>query len=175
MHKIMKKVLLMAAVLCLSLMSAFPALALGAVTEIVDDTDYVNSGPGAEQAPEEEPAQAQEVSLGMFTVKPPGPARAPPQGVSLGMFTVTGYCGCDRCSSGNNLTYSGTVPTPNPTISADLTHYPIGTKLRIGDVVYTVEDKGSSVKGNVVDIFYASHEEALAKGTYKAEVFLVQE
>ena len=155
MHKIMKKVVLMAAVLCLSLMSAFPALALGAVTEIVDDTDYVNSGPGAEQAPEEEPAQAQEVSLGMFT--------------------VTGYCGCDRCSSGNNLTYSGTVPTPNHTISADLTHYPIGTKLRIGDVVYTVEDKGSSVKGNVVDIFYASHEEALAKGTYKAEVFLVQE
>ena len=71
--------------------------------------------------------------------------------------------------------YSGTVPTPNHTISADISQYPIGTKLRIGDVVYTVEDKGSSVRGNVVDIFYSSHQEALDKGTYTAEVFLVQE
>ena len=155
MRKIMRKVLLIAAVFCLSLMSAFPAFAVGAVTEIITDTDFVNSGPGAQQIPEEEPETAPEVSLGMFT--------------------VTGYCGCDRCSGGNNLTYSGTVPTPNHTISADLTHYPIGTKLRIGDIIYTVEDKGSSVKGNVVDIFYATHEEALAKGTYTAEVFLVQE
>ncbi len=120
------------------------------------DDDYVNAGPGAVQVPvEEEPEE--------------------PEEVSLGLFTVTGYCGCDRCSGGHNLTYSGTVPTPNHTISADISQYPIGTKLRIGDVVYTVEDKGSSVRGNVVDIFYSSHQEALDKGTYTAEVFLVQE
>ena len=34
-----------------------------------------------------------------------------------------------------------------------------------------MEDKGSSVNGNILDIFYGSHEEALAKGTYTAEVF----
>ena len=66
-------------------------------------------------------------------------------------------------------------PTPNHTISADLDLFPLGTRLKIDGIVYTVEDKGSSVKGNILDIFYSSHEDALAKGTYTAEVFLVED
>lgn len=63
----------------------------------------------------------------------------------------------------------------NTTVPAiDLTRFPIGTQLRIGDTIYTVEDKGSSVKGNTLDIYYDSHDEALANGVYYAEVFLVQ-
>ena len=53
--------------------------------------------------------------------------------------------------------------------------FPLGTRLKIDGIVYTVEDKGSSVKGNILDIFYSSHEDALAKGTYTAEVFLVED
>lgn len=117
------------------------------------EEEYVDAGPGARK--KEEPPVSTETSLGRFT--------------------ITGYCGCDKCSGGHGLTYSGTVPTPNHTISADLDQFPLGTRLKIDGTVYTVEDKGSSVKGNILDIFYGSHEEALAKGTYTAEVFLMED
>ena len=99
MCKLIKQVLLAAAAFSLSLTAAFPAFAQEAGTETVMDDDYVNAGPGAVQVPvEEEPEE--------------------PEEVSLGLFTVTGYCGCDRCSGGHNLTYSGTVPKANHTLSA---------------------------------------------------------
>lgn len=122
---------------------------------VVKEDEYIAQGPGAQKEEKEE-----------------APA---PSETSLGRFTITGYCGCEQCSGGHNLTYSGAVPTPNHTISADLNYFPLGTKLKIDGIVYTVEDKGSSVNGNILDIFYGSHEEALAKGTYTAEVFLVQD
>lgn len=96
------------------------------------------------------------------------------KGDSLGMFTTTGYCGCEQCSSGHALTYSGTVPQANHTISADLEQFPIGTKLLINDIIYTVEDKGTSVTGNKIDIFYGSHEEAYGHGVETVEVFSVK-
>ncbi|MEG0565647.1 MAG: 3D domain-containing protein, partial [Hungatella sp.] len=67
------------------------------------------------------------------------------KGSSLGQFTTTGYCNCSRCSGGHNLTFSGTVPKAAHTISADLGVLPIGTKVMINDVVYTVEDMGAGV------------------------------
>ncbi|MFR5601453.1 MAG: 3D domain-containing protein [Lachnospiraceae bacterium] len=97
------------------------------------------------------------------------------QGESLGMFKTTGYCNCDSCSGGHSRTYSGTVPKANHTISADLDLYPLGTKLMIDGIVYTVEDKGSSVMDNKIDIYYASHEEAVAHGSITQEVFRVVE
>ena len=95
------------------------------------------------------------------------------RGRSLGMFTTTGYCNCTLCSNGHNLTYSGTVPKANHTISADLSLYPIGTKLMIDDVIYTVEDMGSSVNGNWIDIYYDNHDAAVAHGMKSQEVFAV--
>lgn len=97
--------------------------------------------------------------------------------VSLGMFTVTGYCSCEICcpSSVSKLTYSGTEPQPDHTVSADIDIFPIGTRLMIDDIIYTVEDIGSNVTENKIDIFYATHEEALAHGTTTAEVFAVPE
>lgn len=97
----------------------------------------------------------------------------PTQGTSLGIFTTTGYCSCSKCSGGNNLTYSGTIPKANHTISADITVLPIGTKVMINGVVYTVEDIGGSVHGNKIDIYYASHDAAWAHGRQKVEVFSV--
>lgn len=101
------------------------------------------------------------------------PEAAASHGVSLGMFTTTGYCGCEACSGGFNLTSSGTVPRAGHTISADLDIFPIGTELMIDGVVYTVEDMGSSVNGQKLDIYYASHEEALAHGLKRQEVFTI--
>lgn len=113
-----------------------------------DESEYVNAGPGVKK--EEADTSS---------------------GKSLGIFTITGYCSCPACSSGHNKTFSGTVPKPNHTISADLNVFPLGTKLLINGITYTVEDKGSAVKGNKLDIFYGSHDEAMAAGSYKAEVF----
>jgi 3D (Asp-Asp-Asp) domain-containing protein len=99
--------------------------------------------------------------------------KAEPEKQSLGMFTITGYCNCQSCSGGSNLTYSGTVPQADHTISADINIFPIGTRLMIDDIIYTVEDVGSSVVQNKIDIFYATHEEAVAHGTTTTEVFAV--
>lgn len=92
----------------------------------------------------------------------------------LGVFSASGYCNCETCSGGYTHTYSGTVPKANHTISADLNLYPIGTKLLINGIVYTVEDKGSSVTDNRLDIFFATHEEALAFGLKNVDVYTVK-
>lgn len=93
---------------------------------------------------------------------------------SLGIFSISGYCGCDACGSGLGITYSGTIPKANHTIAADLSILPIGSKVRVGNVIYTVEDKGSSIRGNMLDIYYDTHDEANAHGRTQQEVFLVQ-
>ena len=92
-------------------------------------------------------------------------------GEYLGEFKVTGYCNCQTCSGGYTKTYSGTIPKAEHTISADLNRFPIGTKLIIDGITYTVEDKGSSVNGNKVDIYFATHAEALAFGTKTKDVY----
>lgn len=140
------KKILAGLILCSCLLASLPVYA---AEPDQSDHEYVNAGPGVVQAEGEDTTS----------------------GMCLGTFTITGYCNCESCSGGHNLTYSGTVPKANHTISADLNLFPIGTKLLIDGVVYTVEDMGSSVNGNKIDIYYATHEEALAAGTYSAQVF----
>ena len=147
-----------AAVALLSACLAFPAMASEAGNEA--------AGPGIliqEEASgqEEEPAEDKTEAV------------SGERGELLGVFTTSGYCNCRKCSGGHNLTYSGTVPTPGHTISADLSRFPVGTKLWIDGTVYTVEAMGSSVKGNWIDIFYGSHEEALNHGLRSQEVYAV--
>lgn len=95
-------------------------------------------------------------------------------GKPLGIFKTTGYCNCSICSSGHNLTYSGTVPKADHTISADINVLPIGTKVLINGTIYTVEDIGGSVTGNKIDIYYDSHNAALSHGLQSAEVYLIE-
>lgn len=94
--------------------------------------------------------------------------------VSCGIFDITGYCGCEICTGSNEMTYSGTVPKADHTIAADLSVFPLGTRLKIGDCIYTVEDTGTSIKDNKIDIFYDTHEEAVESGRYSMEVFLLK-
>ena len=44
----------------------------------------------------------------------------------------------------------------------------------IGDVVYTVEDIGSTIVGNRLDIYFSTHEEALNYGVQSVEVYAVE-
>ena len=96
-------------------------------------------------------------------------AEAPAE-IYAGRFTTTAYC----CRGGKNRTKSGTIPQAGHTISADLRVFPLGTKLRINGVVYTVEDSGSGIRGNKLDIFFNSHSQALQYGKRSADVYIVR-
>lgn len=92
----------------------------------------------------------------------------------LGSFLISGYCNCSNCSGGHSRTYSGTIPQADHTISADLNCFPIGTKLLIDGIVYTVEDKGSGVVDNRLDIYFATHADALDFGLQTKDVYSVK-
>jgi len=83
-------------------------------------------------------------------------------GTSLGMFDITGYCSCEECCGEKEvyLTKSETVPRARHTVAADLSIMEMGTKIEIDGIVYTIEDTGKSVTGNVIDIYFDTHEEA---------------
>lgn len=99
----------------------------------------------------------------------------PETSLYLGKFTTTAYCTCELCTSGEGLTYMGTKPKANHTISADLSIYPLGTRLIIDGIVYTVEDCGSGVNGNHIDIYMDTHEAAEDYGLQPKEVYQVQD
>ncbi|MDO4326664.1 MAG: 3D domain-containing protein [bacterium] len=98
----------------------------------------------------------------------------PESSLYLGKFTITAYCTCELCTSGEGLTYMGTKPKANHTISADLSRYPLGTRLIIDGIVYTVEDCGSGVNENHIDIYMDTHEAAEDYGLQTKEVYQVQ-
>lgn len=92
---------------------------------------------------------------------------------SIGTYKLTAYCPCSKCCgkwAGGN-TSSGTIPTQGRTVACNT--LPAGTKVNINGHDYIVEDTGS-MKGNVVDIFFNSHQEALNFGVQYAEVFIYQ-
>lgn len=96
---------------------------------------------------------------------------------SLGEFEITGYCGCEICCGDDTAvvkTYSGTVPIASHTVAADPDLLPIGSKIKINGIIYTVEDTGSKIKGNKLDIYFESHEDAVIFGRKTLEVYRVE-
>lgn len=102
---------------------------------------------------------------------------------TLGKFKITAYCSCVRCCSiwaknrpldenGKEIVYtaSGERAEAGKTIAVDTSVIPFGTEVRIGDTVYTAQDTGSAVKGNVIDIYFDSHEDAVRHGAKYLEV-----
>lgn len=91
----------------------------------------------------------------------------------LGVFEVTGYCSCDICCGTKplKLTKTGTVPKALHTVAVDPEVIPMGSRIVIDDVVYTVEDTGKAIKGNIVDIYFDTHEEAVIFGRQQKEVY----
>ena len=70
------------------------------------------------------------------------------------------------------LTKTETVPKAAHTIAADPSVIPLGTRIVIDGVVYTVEDTGKAVKGNQLDIYFDTHEEAVLYGRKNKYVYL---
>ena len=100
-------------------------------------------------------------------------------GDSLGMVWTTAYCPCSICCGpyANGITASGTVGKARHTIAVDAYHpiVPMGTKVVIEGITYTVEDTGDlNHYGNDFDIFYAHHEDCRQWGHRQVEAFLAE-
>lgn len=90
----------------------------------------------------------------------------------LGTYLTTGYCPCAACcGKTNGVTASGVIARTNHTIAADTGVLPFGTQVVINGKVYTVEDRGGAIRGNRIDIFFGSHQEALNYGKQTVRVY----
>jgi 3D (Asp-Asp-Asp) domain-containing protein len=110
----------------------------------------------------------------------PAPAQAAKRVRTIRM-EVTAYCPCTKCCGENaqGLTASGRDVTYNGGrfVAADTNVLPFGTKLVIpGYEAAAVEviDRGGAIKGNKLDLYYPTHEEALQWGRQILEVTIVE-
>lgn len=61
------------------------------------------------------------------------------------------------------------------TIAADLSRYPYGTRMHVPGYGWgEVHDKGSAIKGNHIDVFFPSEEEARAWGRKYLDVTIIR-
>ncbi len=106
---------------------------------------------------------------------------AAPHGGRTVWMEVTAYCPCAKCCGPNaaGITASGKDITYNAGrfVAADTAMLPFGTKLLIpGYDMQPVEviDRGGAIKGNRLDVFFPSHEEALEWGRRVVAVRVVE-
>ena len=88
-------------------------------------------------------------------------------------FEVNGYCPCKKCcGKEDGITASGVKATANHTIAAP-SKYAFNTRIELeGYGTFVVEDRGGAIKGNRIDRFFNTHQEALNWGRkkYKGKV-----
>lgn len=95
--------------------------------------------------------------------------------IDMGMFKLTAYCPCCRCSQGyGRNTCSGKKARSSHTIATDPSVINTGSKVKIGDTIYTAEDCGSGVNGDHIDIFFDTHEEVEDFGVRYKHVWVVR-
>lgn len=98
-------------------------------------------------------------------------------------FNASSYCFCSKCcGKTTGITASGTKATAGRTVAMS-SSYPFGTKVLVktssGKILnngnpYIVEDRGGAIKGNKIDIFQNSHQEALNFGRKTVYVKVVE-
>lgn len=161
---------LLAAILALLVMIAYHIDAQAKMPEITTDkpTEAVT-----ELTTEESPAVEETTEIELTTVK----YEDIPELTELGIFKLKAYCGENRphiCNDGDSTeTATGTTPKAGRTVAVDPSVIPYGTELYINGNYYIAEDCGGSIKGNVIDIYFDTHEEALNFGVKYAKVFEV--
>ncbi|MEL7566953.1 MAG: 3D domain-containing protein [Dehalobacterium sp.] len=91
--------------------------------------------------------------------------------------TATAYDACVHCcKKTDGITKSGTKATPRQTIAVDPNIIPLGTRVFIeGMGIYTAEDIGSTIKGNRIDIFMESHQQAINFGSQTLKIYVIEE
>lgn len=105
---------------------------------------------------------------------------------SLGEFKLTAYCSCEKCcgkwalnrpkdENGKDIVYgsTGAILVAGTSIAVDPSVIPYGSQVEINGHTYTAQDTGGAIKGNRIDVYFDSHQDALNFGVQYAEVFLI--
>lgn len=81
---------------------------------------------------------------------------------------VTHYCSCEKCCGPGAKGITASGKRVEPGMVAMASYYPFGTQIMINGTMYTVEDRGSALEGNIhrVDIYVPDHAQALRMGRY---------
>lgn len=100
-------------------------------------------------------------------------------GQSLGNVVTSGYCNCPICCGvwSGGPTASGAMPQANHTLAVDAANpfLPMGTKVVMNGIEYTVEDTGNFAQYGVqFDVYYDNHAVAEAHGHQIWECFLAE-
>lgn len=89
---------------------------------------------------------------------------------------VTYYCDCEICTGQYTSTKTGTTPIAGYTIAVDPKYIPLGSRVYIENIGWRIaEDVGGAVKGNHIDVFTATHEEATRGGRHTAFAIVREE
>lgn len=103
-------------------------------------------------------------------------------------FRATAYCPCEKCcgkwatlrpqdENGQPIVYgaTGIVLQSGISVAADTSIYPMGTVLEIqGFGKFIVQDRGGSIKGNRIDIYFDNHDEAVDFGVQTVKVRVIK-
>lgn len=118
------------------------------VTPMVDnsDTAYKRNVIGFDITEKKEPAPVEEKT-------------------DMGWFKISAYCPCVQCcGKTDGITATGTQVSANRTIAVDPNVIPLGSKVVIDGHTYIAEDTGGAIKGNRIDMYFPTHQEALNFG-----------
>ena len=89
-------------------------------------------------------------------------------------YTITAYCPCVKCcGKTNGITASGVKAVQGVTVATDKS-IPFGTKIYIDGVgERIVQDRGGAIKGNKIDLYFDTHQEALSFGRQTRKVTIL--
>ena len=104
----------------------------------------------------------------------PEPVQNSQQFVDLGEFKLTAYCSCVKCCGKNDgVTATGTIAEAGRTIAVDVDVIPYGSTVIIDGKEYLAEDCGGAIKGNRIDVYFDTHQEALDFGIQHKNVSMI--
>jgi 3D (Asp-Asp-Asp) domain-containing protein len=94
----------------------------------------------------------------------------------LGRFKVTAYCHCVKCcGKSDGITATGTKVKAGRTIAVDPDVIPLGSKIELDGNTYIAEDVGGAIKGNKIDLYFNTHNEALKWGVQYKNIKLLED
>lgn len=90
-------------------------------------------------------------------------------------FVLTAYCACVKCcGKSDGITATGVRAREGVTVAADTRKLPFGTKIYIDGVgERIVQDRGGAIKGNRIDVYFDTHQEALNFGRQTKQVTIL--
>ena len=89
--------------------------------------------------------------------------------------TITAYCPCEKCcGKTDGITATGTKATAGRTIAVDPNVIPYGSEVVIDGKTYISEDCGGAIKGNHIDMYFDTHEQALQWGVREKEIIILK-